>query len=117
MPGTYDLDLWNKVESVRDFDTHFNCDWYGHATPEDFYTAINPKHLIPRIEVPTLIVNAENDPFLPEECFPIQEAAGNEKVTLEIPEMGGHVGFFTFSWNGIYWSESRTEAFFTETIH
>ncbi|MEM7039623.1 MAG: alpha/beta hydrolase, partial [Bacteroidota bacterium] len=57
-------------------------------------------------------VNAENDPILPPACYPIHEAKVNDQVYLEIPEMGGHVGFVTFGWNGIYWSESRAEAFF-----
>lgn len=110
-PGTYKMELWNEIKSMQDFDEAFCAEWYGHKDRFGFYDAISSKHLLPQIAVPTLIVNAMNDPFLPPECYPFEEAKSAENVFLEVPEMGGHVGFMTFSWKGIYWSETRTADF------
>jgi predicted alpha/beta-fold hydrolase len=110
-PGSNDLNRWEEVKTVVDFDRVFNAHWYDCPSPEDFYRLCNPHHLIPNIEIPTLIVNAENDPFLPEKCYPIDGAGKSNNVYLEIPKMGGHIGFMTLSWKGIFWSETRAEAF------
>ena len=113
-PGSNDLEKWDRVKVITDFDWEFNAHWYDCPALDDFYELCNPHHLIPNIEIPTLIVNAENDPFLPETCYPIDGAGKSNNVFLEIPKMGGHVGFMTLSWKGIFWSETRAEAFFDE---
>lgn len=113
-PGTYDFSLWEQVENLPDFDRLFNSTWYGHNSVEEFYAACGSGHLLKDIAIPTLIVNAENDPFLPAACFPIVQANHNDNLFLEIPQMGGHIGFMTFSWKGIFWSESRAESFFLQ---
>ncbi len=101
---------------MEDFDTHFNAPWYGYSRVEDFYHACSPKPVMENIDVPTLIVNAENDPFLPKSCYPIKEANANKNLFLEIPVAGGHIGFMTFRWKGIYWSESRASAFLKDLM-
>ena len=111
-PGTYDLKKWEGIQTMLEFDAAFNVPWYGFNDVEHFYASISSQPLLPRIAVPTLIVNAENDPFLPDACYPVHFAGANKHLHLEVPEMGGHVGFIAFSWKGIYWSENRAEAFF-----
>lgn len=110
-PGTYDLKLWDKIRTMVEFDTAFNVPWYNFRDVDDFYTSISSQPLLPKVSVPTLIVNAENDPFLPPSCYPVRYAGANKHLHLEVPEMGGHVGFMTMNWKGIYWSEGRMEAF------
>lgn len=114
MPDQYDLGLWDHVQSLLDFDEAFNAPWHGHPNAEAFYAAITPQHMIAEIAIPTLIVNAMNDPFLPPACYPFDQARSAPHIFLEVPELGGHVGFMTLSWKGIYWSESRAEAFLQE---
>ncbi len=111
MPGKYDMELWSDIKCMEDFDDAFCTQWYGFKDRFDFYAAISSKNLLEEVAVPTLIVNAMNDPFLPANAYPFAEASKAENVYLEVPEMGGHVGFMTFSWKGIYWSETRTEDF------
>ena len=110
-PGDYDLKQWDHIATMMDFDKAFNTQWYGFNDVRDFYQGASSQPLLPKISAPTLIVNAENDPFLPEACYPMHYAGANKQLHLEVPEMGGHVGFITLSWKGIYWSESRAEAF------
>jgi predicted alpha/beta-fold hydrolase len=112
MPDTYDLRAWDHIQTMMDFDEAFNVPWHNHQNREEFYEATTPKHLIPNIAIPTLIVNAMNDPFLPPACYPWDVAAEKAHIYLEVPELGGHVGFMTLSWKGITWSEGRAQAFF-----
>jgi uncharacterized protein len=110
-PGTYDLSAWEHIQNLIDFDEAFNAPWFNFENAAAFYKAISSKPLLPQIAIPTLIINAMNDPFLPPACFPFEEAGRSDLLFLEVPEMGGHVGFMTLSRKGIYWSESRAEAF------
>lgn len=114
MPDNYDLSAWDNIHTLIDFDEAFNVPWHGHADAEAFYEATTPKHLLTRITIPTLIVNAMNDPFLPPACYPWDAASAIPNLYLEVPELGGHVGFMTLSWKGISWSESRAQAFFEQ---
>jgi predicted alpha/beta-fold hydrolase len=59
---------------------------------------------------PALLVNAQDDPFLSEACFPRALADANPCFHLEAPEHGGHVGFVTLG-SDAYWSERRAVEF------
>jgi predicted alpha/beta-fold hydrolase len=59
--------------------------------------------------VPSLIINAQNDPFLTPDCFPVAEAEANPYLFLEMPTQGGHVGFSSL--DGTNWAEKRALAF------
>lgn len=61
--------------------------------------------------MPTLLVNALDDPFLTPACFPREAAEANPNFRLETPEHGGHLGFVAFNDQGEYWSEQRVAAF------
>ena len=60
----------------------------------DYYEKCSSLPFLPNITIPTLIINAKNDSFLGAECYPYQEAKGNKALYLEVPEYGGHVGFY-----------------------
>jgi uncharacterized protein len=114
MPNTYDMGAWENIKTMMDFDAAFNVPWFNLADADEFYSKFTPSAVIPDITLPTLIVNAMNDPFLPQACYPFLEATEKPNLFLEVPEFGGHVGFMASSWKGIYWSESRAEAFLNE---
>ena len=69
------------------------------------------KPFLSSISVPTLLISAADDPFLPDACYPHAEADANPYLFLDIPEHGGHVGFVTFDKHKEYWSESRAVEF------
>ncbi|MEL6670486.1 MAG: hypothetical protein AAFP08_16055, partial [Bacteroidota bacterium] len=73
------------------------------------------RQFIPGIKVPALLVNAQNDTFLSQECFPFDEARSMENFWLETPEKGGHVGFGGPKGEA-YWSEQRALQFFEQTV-
>ena len=78
----------------------------------DYYTRSSSINFIQQIKIPALVVNALNDPFLSEDCFPFERFKGHPHVTFEFPVRGGHVGFALFNEKGLYWSEMRALQFF-----
>lgn len=111
-PDQISLDNYDEIKSFRDFDDRYTAPIHGFDNANDYYTQCSSKQYIKDINIPTLIVNAKDDPFLSESCFPIQECENHEKVSLEIPNGGGHVGFILAG--GVYWSEKRTLEFFRQ---
>jgi predicted alpha/beta-fold hydrolase len=79
-----------------------------------YYMQASSKYSIPKIHVPTLIVNAQNDPFLHPTCFPFEECHKSETVYFENPYDGGHQGFIKDRIIGTYWSEERALSFLEE---
>jgi uncharacterized protein len=63
------------------------------------------------VKIPTLIVNAMDDPFLAGGCYPVSAASNSGQVYLEMPKSGGHVGFVLFNKERSYWSEERAMEF------
>lgn len=110
-PGTLDLAGADCLRTFADFDERITAPIHGFADARDYWSRCSSRPFLPRIRIPTLIVNARNDPFLAPECFPGAEAEANPAVHLEMPESGGHMGFVTFSGDGEYWSEARAAEF------
>ncbi len=117
MPGVFPTERIGKVRTIREFDDLFTAPQNGFRDVTDYYTRSSSLQFIPGIAVPTLIVNAKNDPFLSPECFPEQLARELPTVWMEFPEQGGHCGFppRTGGINGTYWSEERAASFLLES--
>ena len=119
MPGVFPTETVKKARSVREFDNLFTAPQNGFADVTDYYTRSSSLQFVPNITIPTLIVNAKNDPFLSPECFPEALAWELPNVWMEFPEQGGHCGFPPKE-GGIndgsrpYWSEERALAFLTQ---
>lgn len=92
-PELIDLELLNRVDSFDDFDTHFTAKLHGFKDAHDFYQSVSPDNWISQISIPTLIINALNDPLLGPECYPRQLAEKKAELFLEMPHRGGHTGF------------------------
>jgi predicted alpha/beta-fold hydrolase len=56
--------------------------------------------MLSRIARPTLLINAQDDPFFPGEALPRKVIAGNPNLTAEFPRTGGHMGFVSGRWPG-----------------
>lgn len=111
MPGLIDDRDWETMKSLKDFDDRYTGPLHGFKDAEDYYAQSSSKRFLRNISVPTLLVNASDDPFLAGTCFPRGEAESNDNFFLEIPRHGGHVGFVSFNERGEYWSESRAVSF------
>lgn len=113
MPGLFSTAAVGKARSIREFDDLFTAPQNGFRDVTDYYTRSSSLQFIPTITIPTLLVNARNDPFLSPECFPEALARELPNVWMEFPEQGGHCGFPArdSGINGTYWSEKRAVAF------
>lgn len=100
-----------NIKTLREFDDAFTAPIHGFRDASDYYKRCSSVHFVSDITIPTLIVNAQNDPFLSKACYPIDLLTNHTSVILETPAHGGHVGFAQFGQNGLYWSEQRTLQF------
>ena len=92
------------MRSFREFDGHVTAPLHGFESADDYWTRSSAKPLLERVRVPTLLVQALDDPFLSPACYPHVEADRNPALTLLTPAWGGHVGFVARG--GEFWSET-----------
>ena len=105
-PDLIDLELLQKVDNFDDFDTHFTARLHGFKDAADFYRSVSADYWMPQIAVPTLIINALNDPLLGEACYPVKLAESKSEILLEMPKRGGHTGFLLKNLE-FTWAEKR----------
>jgi predicted alpha/beta-fold hydrolase len=92
-PDKLSYDGYDKIRTFRAFDDRYTAALHGFKDAEDFYNKSSCDQYLDEIRIPALVVNAANDPFLPEECFPKDIARDHKFFNLEMPARGGHVGF------------------------
>jgi len=102
---------YTLTKNLLDFDNRYTAPLGGFKDAADYYEKCSSKRYIAGTAIPTLILNAKDDPILGPECFPWQEAEASGNLFLEVPDKGGHVGFITFNSDGEYWDETRTAEF------
>ena len=102
-----------SCKNLNAFDEIFTGPLHSYKDAEDYYTRDSAKQFISNIEIPTLLVNAEDDPFLTETCYPHE--IQNSRFTLERPAYGGHVGFGNLKAYTPIWSEHRALKFILES--
>lgn len=115
-PGQVDITGIDEIKDFKAFDDRYTAPMHGFKDADDYWTKCSAKQFIPCITIPTLLVNAQNDPFLSAGCFPYDEAAASSCMFLETPAYGGHVGFSILLPNGMYWSENRAFEFIRRQV-
>ncbi|MBX2901069.1 MAG: alpha/beta fold hydrolase [Cyclobacteriaceae bacterium] len=100
---------FETITSFREFDTRYTAPLHGFADANDFYTRASCNPFLNAIQIPVLLVNAQNDPFLPQSCYPIDIAKAHPYLSLEMPACGGHVGFSLYGKTN--WMEIRALEF------
>lgn len=117
IPVDISSDEVKALNRLVDFDDLITAPVHGFKDAGDYYIQCSSKRFLPYIQVPTLIVNAQNDTFLSPECYPVRIAEQHKWVYLEMPEHGGHVGFYaSLHDGGMYYSEKRALAFIAEKV-
>jgi predicted alpha/beta-fold hydrolase len=91
-PGLLDARSIARARSMHDFDDAVTAPLHGFASVDDYWTRASSKPWLRRITVPTLVINARNDPFIPAASLPAAADVARA-VTLEQPPDGGHAGF------------------------
>jgi predicted alpha/beta-fold hydrolase len=108
-PGLFEREMMLKARTLYEFDNIVTAPLHGYRNTDDYWDRASAKHVLGDITVPTLVLNAQNDPFLPMHHLP---RIASEWVTLEYPPEGGHVGFAAGSFPGtINWLPDRIARF------
>lgn len=113
-PDKYDISILDDVTTIGGFSANFTSPFSGFTSLDEFYSVGSCLDSLKKITIPTLIVNAQNDPFLSKSCFPVDLAKASENIFLDMPKQGGHTGFpisMTESWMPL-----RLEQFLKETV-
>lgn len=109
-PELIDVTGLDDIKLFSEFDNRYTAPLHGFKSADDFYSKASSKNFLDRIKIPTLLMIAEDDPFMPESCYPFDQAKTSEHLYIEVPKYGGHVGF---PWKGIQssWMEIRALEF------
>lgn len=89
-PGLFERDAMLGAHNLYEFDNAVTAPLHGYRDTEDYWDRASARHVLHDIRVPTLVLNARNDPFLPQRYLP---SCAAPCVRLEFPADGGHVGF------------------------
>ncbi len=115
-PDLYDAARVRAARTLRDFDNIVTAPLHGFRDTDDYWKRASSKPWLATIRVPTLIVNARDDPFLPEAVLP-QAHEVSDTVTREFPARGGHVGFVSGPFPGnVDWLAQRIITFFEGSV-
>ncbi len=119
-PGAFDLSRLAAIRTVREFDDAYTAPYFGFADAEDYYHRASAMRVIDRIRVPTLIITAEDDPFVPAQPFRDPRITENPNITLHICRHGGHCGFVGQRNGGEddgYWAENQIVEFVEDDLN
>ncbi len=107
-PSPWPPERLRELRSFREFDNAITAPLHGFKDVDDYYSRASCKQFLTAIRVPTLILQALDDPFLPASALP-RPADLAPSVTLELADHGGHVGFIdgTVPFKPHFWLEQR----------
>lgn len=91
-PGLFDLDAVMRATTLREFDDAFTAPVHGFKNAVDYWQRCSSKPHLHRLKVASLVINAQNDPFIPATSLPCLHEQ-HEHLCLWQPRQGGHVGF------------------------
>jgi len=111
-PGRYVLDGLRHVRTVRQFDDVITAPNCGYRDAVDYYSRASAIRVVAEIRVPTLIITAQDDPFVPFAAFRDPAITGNPRITLLAPPHGGHCSFIArHGGDERFWAEARVVEF------
>jgi predicted alpha/beta-fold hydrolase len=116
-PGQWSLDALPTIRSIRAFDEAYTAPFHGFRDAADYYHRASAMRVVDRITVPTLVISAADDPFVPPGPFKEPMVIRNRNITVKLTEHGGHCGFIEEpgpSYDG-YWAERQVLEFVKKT--
>jgi predicted alpha/beta-fold hydrolase len=104
------------IDSLREFDDRITAPLHGFRDADDYYTRATCKPFLAAVSTPTLVIHAEDDPFMSPTVVP-KAGELSAAITLELASHGGHVGFVGGeAWAPRYWLETRIPAFLASQL-
>lgn len=113
-PGSFDGNAMRAAKTLYDFDNAVTAPLHGFRDADDYWQRASSWPQLAGIRVPTLVLNARNDPFLPE-CALAHARGASKHVKLDFPAHGGHVGFLSGPFPGRHgWLSKRLLGFLSD---
>jgi predicted alpha/beta-fold hydrolase len=107
-----DLDRVRRARTFREFDDAATAPIHGFAGAADYYARSSSSGYLRDIRVPTLLLHAADDPFLPAASFPWAQVRDNPHLHATVTKRGGHVGFIEGApWAPVFWAEEQAARF------
>jgi hypothetical protein len=110
-PDLYKTNGLRRIRTIRTFDERYIAPAFGFAGADDYYSKASSLCKIRHIRIPTLIIHAQDDPFIPFEPLRDPAIGRNEQILLLAPERGGHLGFISDKQaaddEDRFWAENR----------
>lgn len=103
-----------KVRTLKDFDDVYTSRAHGFKDAMDYYLKCSSLPVLDSISVPTLLINAKDDSFLGQKCYPETAGNSNSSLYVETPRFGGHVGFYASG--DLFYHEARALQFIRNYI-
>ncbi len=107
----------NKCKNFIDFDNLITAPHLGFKNASEYYNFASARQHIENTEIPILLIQSKDDPFLSRSCYPVRLAKKNPLVHLEMTISGGHVGFIQHDKKFHYWAEERVAQFINGQIN
>ncbi|MGB8705671.1 MAG: alpha/beta fold hydrolase [Gillisia sp.] len=85
-----------RCKTLLQIDDLYTSRAHGYKDAKDYYKRSSSLQFLPGIQLPVLLLNAQNDSFLSDSCYPYKLAEENAHLFLETPKYGGHVGFLQY---------------------
>jgi predicted alpha/beta-fold hydrolase len=115
-PGLFDDRRMRAAATLYEFDEIVTAPLHGFSSADDYWQRASSKPWLASIRLPTLVLNAQNDPFLPPGTLPKSDQVAPE-VKLDFPRQGGHVGFVSGCLPGrLDWLPQRLLHFFQHEV-
>ena len=116
LPPLFNPGDLNKIKTLREFDERVTAPLHGFGNADHYYSESSCRQFLKKIQVPTLIMNSLDDPFLDKNTFPSPKEV-SDMVELEFLQKGGHAGFIIGnSWKYYGWIETRIPEFFKKQL-
>jgi hypothetical protein len=113
VPDAFSLDALGRIRTVRRFDDVYTAPHHGFRDSADYYYRASALRVADRIRVPTLIITAEDDPFVPSAPCQHPAVTGNPNIAVVITRHGGHCAYLERGMDGYdgYWAEREIVRF------
>ncbi len=114
----YDLEHLAEVRTLREFDEAFTAPMHGFDGADDYYRRCSSARFLSDVRVPTLLLHARDDPFLPAGALPEDEMERNPWLTPRITDRGGHAGFVEgpAPWRPRFWAEREAARYLASAL-
>jgi len=118
-PGRFDLSRLDAIKTVREFDEVYTAPHFGFSGADDYYYRASALRIIERLRIPSLVITAEDDPFVPPAPFRDPKVSRNPCIEVDICAHGGHCGFVgpPSGEDDGYWAENRIVDFIARREH